>query len=445
MSLDSVVQISITKETQAPSRAGFGTPLIVAVKTPFGVNTTVREYATLTEMVADGFTLTDPAHLAAAAVFNQNPRPPTVKVANRLLTHTQKFTLTVATVLNLTKYSVDIGSLGTVAGLSSAEFTSDVDATNLEITAGLKIAIDALATGFVVTDNGDGTLTLEAGSPGDLRDVAVDVGDGLLDLFDITPDPGIATDLTAIEIVDNDWYGLIIDSQSPLEIAATAAYTESRRKLFGATVFDTQITDPADSNDVLSLLQAQSFARTYGLYHPLRLSYASAAWMGALFAKDPGSATWAFFTLAGIALLPLTTTQQNTIEGKGGNVYVKISGIGVTINGILSGGDFIDITRGVDWLAARMQERIFGVLVNADKIPYTDAGVSLLEKEVKAQLTEAVDVGLLASDPEPTTTVPKVADVPIADRVARIAPDIDFEAILAGAIHEVPITGRVSV
>lgn len=444
MSLADIVLITITKETQSPTRAGFGTPLILAVVTPFGAGTTVREYTDLKGLLADGFVATDPAHLAAAAVFSQSPRPPTVKIANRLLTHTQKFTITVDNVINDAEYKIQIGSLGTVAGLQDATFTSDATATADEITAGLKAAIDALGVGFTVTDNMDSSLTLEVASPGDLRDVIVDRG-GNLSVFDVTLDPGIATDLAAVEAIDDDWFGLTIDSQSPLEVAAAAVFIEARKKIFGVSLYDSDVTDTGVSNDVLSLLQAASYARTYPIYHPLRLSYPAAAWMGVVFPKDPGSATWAFKTLVGIIVDPLTTTDQNTIQGKGGNVYVTIGGLNITLNGIMAGGEFIDITRGIDWLQSRMEERIFGVLVNADKIPFTDAGVATIEKEVRAQLTEAITAGFIAAEPEPVVTVPKVSTVSDANKTARLLPDVDFEATLAGAIHKVVITGRVTV
>ena len=53
--------------------------------------------------------------------------------------------------------------------------------------------------------------------------------------------------------------------------------------------------------------------------------------------------------------------------------------------------------------------------------------------------------GGLAADPAPVVTAPKVADVAAADKVARRLPDIDFTATLAGAVHEVVISGVISV
>ena len=64
---------------------------------------------------------------------------------------------------------------------------------------------------------------------------------------------------------------------------------------------------------------------------------------------------------------------------------------------------------------------------------------------MKASLRAAVNQGILAADPAPTVTVPKVADVSAADKTARLLPDMKFTGTLAGAIHKVTITGVVSV
>jgi hypothetical protein len=86
-----------------------------------------------------------------------------------------------------------------------------------------------------------------------------------------------------------------------------------------------------------------------------------------------------------------------------------------------------------------------GMLAGLDKVPYTDAGVALIQAQVIASLQSAVAKGILTSDPAPVVTVPKVANVSPSDKAARILPDVKFSATLAGAIHKVNITGVVSV
>jgi len=112
--------------------------------------------------------------------------------------------------------------------------------------------------------------------------------------------------------------------------------------------------------------------------------------------------------------------------------------------GTVGSGDWIDTTRGVDWLKSRMGERIITALANAKKVPYTDTGAVVLETEVRAQLQDGVDVGLLRSDPKPTVTIPSVASQSTSNRQARYFPNITFAAQLAGAVHKVGVSGTVT-
>jgi hypothetical protein len=79
------------------------------------------------------------------------------------------------------------------------------------------------------------------------------------------------------------------------------------------------------------------------------------------------------------------------------------------------------------------------------KIPYTDKGVDLVRCEIMAQLKEAITVGVLASQPEPTVHAPKVADIPDLDKSKRLLPNVSFSGTFAGAIHALKINGVVSL
>jgi hypothetical protein len=108
-------------------------------------------------------------------------------------------------------------------------------------------------------------------------------------------------------------------------------------------------------------------------------------------------------------------------------------------------GEFIDIVRGIDWLTSRIQEFVYSVLVNNPKVPYTDAGITAIEAQVKRALQLGISNNFIASDPAPIVTVPKAADVPTIDKTNRILKNVKFQATLAGAIHAVNITGTVTV
>jgi hypothetical protein len=266
-----------------------------------------------------------------------------------------------------------------------------------------------------------------------------------LSLHDATTNPGVATDLAAIVAADNDWYGLLLDSNSPAEVTAAAAWTETHKKLFGYQTSETAHLSAGSTSVLAYTLRAAGYARTEGIFaKKLGTSDAwlAAGWMGARFAKDPGAATWKFASLAGSSVYDLTDSQRAALDGYRLNYYTTAGGVGITAEGVTASGEFIDVTRDLDWLSARIQEGVFGALISNDKIPFTDAGISAVLSSVRAALNGAVRVGVLASF---TLSAPRAADVSSGNKAIRHLPDVTFQATLAGAIHSLTITGRVSV
>ena len=173
-------------------------------------------------------------------------------------------------------------------------------------------------------------------------------------------------------------------------------------------------------------------------------SFPESAWQGGQLPKQPGSITWWGKTLIGITPDVLTTTAINNVKGKNGNVYETIAGVSMMHNGVVASGEYIDIIRGVDWIHARISENVFSLLANADKVPFTDAGVGSIMTEIRAVLDTAVENGILVKDTI-IVSAPLVADVSTANKANRLLPDVTFSGTLAGAIHKVTINGKVSV
>ena len=109
------------------------------------------------------------------------------------------------------------------------------------------------------------------------------------------------------------------------------------------------------------------------------------------------------------------------------------------------GGEYIDVMIGVLWLTARMRERIWFRMVNSSKIAYTNAGIAIIEAEVRAQLQEGIRNNFLADSPAPVIFVPDALSVDPNLRATRVLEDLTFEARLAGAIHHIAIRGSVFV
>jgi hypothetical protein len=174
------------------------------------------------------------------------------------------------------------------------------------------------------------------------------------------------------------------------------------------------------------------------------VSFLESAWAGGQLPKTPGSITWKFKTLNGITPDILTTIAVNNVKGKNCNVYETIAGINMMHEGVVSSGEFIDIIRGVDWIQARISERVFTLLVNAEKVPYTNPGIEMIKTEINAVLDQAVENNILVENTI-VITAPDVSDISPTDKANRFLPDIKFSAILAGAIHKTKIDGKLSV
>lgn len=445
MSLSDLSNVVITTEGPALTQVGFGTILLAALHTH---NTDmVREYESTSAMVLDGFTTTEPAYLMAAKVAAQNPRVKSWKIG-RLTTGATQITKITPIALNSTIYSIKI-IRGATSG--TASFTSDATATIAEIVTGLVAAINALALAGVTAVDVGGThltITMAVG-------VYIYVSEWKTDRLkveDITADYSIATQLAALRLADPNWYGLAleINSEAVLNAAASWAQSDGLVILCGQSS-DWQVFDVAQTTDIASDLKLAAYTRTVLITSLTNNGdYRCAAMLGERFPSDPGAAgaggTWHAKTLAGVAADALTATQKSGARGKNAMVYITTAGINHTLDGKTSSGEFADVTRFIDWFRVRTQERIAAAMFAVEKIPFTDAGVSVIVSAVRAQLQAGVIAGGFAASPEPVVTAPKVADVSAVDRGNRKLPNVNASAKLAGAIHLVdPITVTVSV
>lgn len=259
----------------------------------------------------------------------------------------------------------------------------------------------------------------------------------------------VATDLTNINNANSTWYALIATTRDIATVKAIAAWTEARIKLFGTASSDPDIINVAagtDTTSIAAFFNQLGYIRSFVMYHQdAALNFPEAAWFGRVLPLEPGSESWKFKTLAGVSYSNLTTTQSNNALNKKANTYEFIGGVNMTANGTVAQGEYIDTVRGIDWLTSRIQEFVFSVLVQNPKVPYTDAGITVIQSEVMRALALGVANDFLTNDPAPVVTVPKAADVSPADKAARILRDVRFTATLAGAIHAVVIRGTVSV
>ena len=110
----------------------------------------------------------------------------------------------------------------------------------------------------------------------------------------------------------------------------------------------------------------------------------------------------------------------------------------------MASGEFIDITRGIDWIVARIKENVFGLFTSVEKVPYDDGGLESIGVKIQEILTLA-EKRLILVLGSSSVTVPTRAGSSQADRVNRIARDFKFTGELAGAVNKAIIDGTLTI
>jgi len=433
-SLSTVVNVSISVVAARAAAAGFGTPLILSHSATWSER--VRSYSSLAGVLAD-FAATTPEYKAANAIFSQPIAPTTVKIGRAALVPTQRWAIT-PVVSNSTVYKMTIVSTAGVETVCS--YTSDASATVTEIIAGLKALIDAVGLAVTVSDQTT-YMRIVANVAGVCFGVYVDDVSKLGIAMDHA-DPGVATDLAAIVAEDSNWYALLTLFNSSAVVAAAAAWIESSGMHFYEAATQDSVVVTAATGIGLTLKTA-AYRRTACIYHPRNHQFADAAFLGKWLPTTPGSENTKFLTLTGITATVLTDTQRSNALGKYVMVYDTIGAVPMTEEGHVASGEWIDVIRGIDWLASDMGTAVFNLqlaLANAQsKIPFTDEGVSQIKALVLGSLKKGVRTGFLSPDPAPTVSAPKVAEVSSTDKAARNLPSVTGSAVLAGAINSTAV------
>lgn len=353
------------------------------------------------------------------------------------------------------------GTLPTGLAVSTNYYVIRIDANTIALATSLANAL--AGTAIVLSSNGTGTndVTHVAGTLSPILPFLVTgtaAGNWFsLEVVDPTAlsnkeshaDPGIAADLNAMLLENSDWYAFTTLYNSQALVLAAAAWVETQSLIYLADVPETLACKSSGGTggtaDTLDNLHTLARERTAGSYHPSPANMLSAAWLGRMLPIDPGDDNWKFKTLSGVATTKVTDTDRINLRARSANFYQFVAGVGITCDGTVASGDFIDNTRGDDWVNDDMNKAVFGVLVAVNKVPMEDAGAALVEAEIRGSLGRAVDMGIYAASPKPVVNVPKVSSISTTNRAQRLLPNITWSATRAGAVNRVQTTGVVSV
>ena len=450
---ESIVDVSIALQTTSVSQVGFGIPLFIGAHRWF--NERVKTYSSIKEVEADCPAGSD-ERIAATGAFSQTPSISQFKLGRResdaILTpdapaegDVYSFTIVdtdldsysisyTAQVTDLDAEDIVDGLLGVIAG--ETELVTHVTATKIGATTA-------------------GTLSLEPATPGtDAFSISA-----LVKLTDSYPATEVAgTVLTAIEAVDEDFYFITAHDHTETFVLALAAAVEARNKqYFMATAEAGSLAALAvPATDIAGKLKELNYLHTNAFYHDdADTTFPECAFAGKGAPFTPGTITWAHQQLAGVATpistvtgLALSSTEQDALIERECNYLRNLGGVNVIWPGTVASGNFIDETRIVHFLVARITEAYQIKLINSLKVPYTDIGIGEMQNVLTSLLTRYVETpaqpNILQENNPFTTSFPRARDVSAANKTARklVA---SFEAFLAGAIHIVAITGSLSL
>lgn len=455
---DSVVSSNVTRDTLFPSRAGFATVLFCALHTLWVDR--VRKFtswpALKSAITAGGGGIGHPVYVAGQAFFGQNPHPKTLVIGKRTLAYTQvvKFTpinLTVGYVYTFEVITAD----GVIHEISYTVQTGD-DAT--DIATAIAALVDALTGVAAVAGVGLFNATSDAGVLIRYRKLPP-IADLLVQ--DTSTDPGIATDLDAIEAATKrtkgliSWYAFTLDHGSEAANTAAAAWAEAGVYLFVPRTSDGQCADAGVTNDGLSDLKAAGYKRTGPIFAQWDTAdFRDLALCAKVLPQNPGAVTWAFKQLSGITYDNLEDEESSNIRAKLCTTYELGGGIPITFEGATSGAEYLDLVVATDLINARVSEDVYAFLAKNPIVLYNQAGIDAVLSVVQNRLNKftgtpnpilSTDLDADGNTLAPTVDPILVSDVDTSDKATRTLTGITWRGTFNGAIHKVEISGTIGL
>lgn len=439
--LSDYITLTISFNTVGITRAGFGVPMYLSATAAFAER--IRFYADLASVAVDFPVTTSAEYLAAQAAFSQSPAPTKFAIGRSALKPTLVYQLTAVNPTGNLNFAYLVNVKGKGVTPTQVSFTSDGTPTDAEFAAGMVTALNAVVGKNFTATGAASPVSITGTTAGDWFSIEV-VDPNTLKVAATHVDPGVATDLAAINTENSGWYALLTGYNSKLYSVAAAAWVEANGKIYGCESNDTNSIVTATGNaELLDTIKTNSYTRTMGFYHPAPNQFAMSALFGRCLPLDPGSVVFAYKTLAAITPVNLTSTQRGNLISRRASSYETVGNLNITFGGTV--GDpiynYLDVRRDLDWVADDMLKAIFGCIAANNRLPYTDPGIAVIAGEMRGSLKRAVDRGIFAEDPATVVTVPAAADLSAAQKASRVLPNAKWSATGAGAIAGVTVNG----
>jgi len=264
---------------------------------------------------------------------------------------------------------------------------------------------------------------------------------------------------------DNDWYYFLTDRDEPEYVKALAKFAEASEPTEAELGVGVEDHRKFYMGQTCDLNFADNTARAAVIYTEEKYlsEEPDASYTGNVGPFYPKNVTWKFkrpqdgnaATSEGtklISLPKLTEGQRDQLAENHVNYLTEEYKRRYVKEGVCLNGEFIDTVLGGDWIAKRIRDLLYDILLDNPNVDYSDAGFGLVATAVLQALAEAADEdhNIIARDQESKTgifivNIPKWAESTDEQRRNRVMPDITWEAQLAGAIHQVKTKGVLRV
>ena len=291
-------------------------------------------------------------------------------------------------------------------------------------------------------------LTVTADTAGEWFSLSISSLD-LLTCCQNHADPGVATDLAAIQNSGVGWYALHTAYNSKDYVEAAAAWVESNgngqlRRIYHADTCDSlALTQAVGSggNDTMDRIKELAYARTSVWYHPSPARMLGGRLSGRILPVDPGAVVAVHKALSGVEAVELTSTWYANVVAKNGNSYSSFeTGTTDTFLGKTGSGEWWDVVRNDDYVNDGIRVALYNVKHQNDIVPFDDGGITLLAGALEGVLEDA-RIRRIYTDI--VVNPPLAAAVSAGNRSARRLP-IPWSATRVGAVVFTEATGTVS-
>jgi hypothetical protein len=245
----------------------------------------------------------------------------------------------------------------------------------------------------------------------------------------------------------NDWYALLITESDKESLHEAGDFTMSRQKLFFGCTDDITALHNRNNNREAYMIQNTNGGLPY-----------DGAWVGKCLPYQIGSITWKYKVPTGVLASNFDTTELKLIRDSHGQTFTEQSGIIHSNEGITTGGEYIDNMMSRDFVQARLEEALFGLLIRSNKVAFDNTGLDSIEATMREVFQLCGRQGIIAQvgdekDMEKSDEgiymyqvwVPSRSEISTNDRAARKASGIRFSFTVAGAVHGVEVNGVIEV